>query len=167
MTWKSGHQPSNKGKGVALAWINENAAHQGDACLIWPFSGNWNGYGQLSHNGRILKAHRVMCEAAYGPPPTPKHVAAHICNNGQGGCVNPRHLSWKTPRENLLDRRAAGTITKKRWDRYRSKITPEHIAQICALKGRKNQREIAAQFGISYQHVSIIQRGLLRRQQST
>lgn len=38
------------------------------------------------------------------------------------------------------------------------------IEQIEALKGKLNQREIAEMFGISYQHVSVIQNRKLLRQ---
>lgn len=38
------------------------------------------------------------------------------------------------------------------------------LAEIIALKGVLNQRQIAAKFGISYQHVSVIQQGKLVRQ---
>jgi hypothetical protein len=157
--------PWNKGKGETLRWMHEHVAYDGDKCLRWPFSYNWNGYGHIGVNRAVIKAHRFMCILAHGEPPTPKHQAAHSCNNGHMGCVNPKHLSWKTPRQNALDRRAAGTLTKRRWTKYGA-VSQEHMAQIVALRGQKNQREIAAQFGISPQHVSTIQLGRLKRQQS-
>jgi hypothetical protein len=48
---------------------------------------------------------RLVCEEAHGPPPTPKHHAAH---NRLGGCVGapciaPNHLRWASPRENQMD----------------------------------------------------------------
>ena len=155
---------NNKGKGAALAWIKAHTEYQGDECLPWPFSGNWNGYGHLGINGKSCKAHRTMCELAHGPPPTPKYVAAHSCHNPP--CVNPKHLSWKTPRENLLDRRKDRTLTKKRWHN-RGLLSDSEVALICLLKPYCNQREIGAIFGISYQHVSIIQQGKLKRQRKS
>lgn len=148
--------------GEARNWLLAHVSHQGDECLIWPFGRRWNGYGQFGHEGKITFPHRVMCLWAHGNPPDPKCVAAHTCNNGHGGCVNPRHLAWKTPSENLLDRRAAGTLTRKRWNN-RGLLTAAEVAQIRALKGVKNQREIAAMFNISYQHVSVVQNNRLRR----
>jgi hypothetical protein len=53
-----------------------------------------------------------MCELAYGPPPD-KYVAAHSCNNGHLGCVNPNHLSWKTKSEDMKDRLKTGQIFNK------------------------------------------------------
>ncbi len=151
-----------KGVSYVQDWIRAHLNYKDDDCLAWPFSKNWNGYGQLKYDGRIQKAHRVMCIMAHGEPP-PTYVAAHSCHKGHEGCVNPRHLSWTTPRQNLLDRRAAGTLTKKRWTK-KGTLTDAQIAQIISLKGKKNQREIGAMFGISYQHVSVVQNRKLRRQ---
>lgn len=145
------------GKGDRLAWLNDRIKHEGYECLIWPFTKNWNGYGMLGFHGTVTYAHRVMCRLVHGDPPTPKHVAAHTCHNGSGGCCHPGHVVWKTPRENMMDRHEAGTLTKKRWQSRVTNLTPEQISEIISLKGQKNQREIADMFGISYQHVSAIQ----------
>ncbi len=148
-----------------LDWLKAHAGFAGADCLLWPFSKIWNGYGNLSlAPGKIGYAHRTMCEIVNGPAPSRGHVAAHSCGNGQNGCVHPQHLSWKTPRENQLDRRKHGTSKRRGvWSPIKRKLTPEQEAQVCSLKGFKNQREIAAMFGISYQQVSLIQRGLDRQ----
>lgn len=165
MAFKKGDKPPNKGISAVANWLKANVHHKGDECLIWPFALNWNGYGNLMYEGKMTKAHRVMCRLAHGEPPTPKHVAAHSCNRGHLACVHPDHLSWKTPRENLLDRRAAGTLTKKRWNKNGT-LSDDQIRRIVELKGKLNQREIAAMFGISYQHVSVIHQGKLKRQKA-
>ena len=48
---------------------------------------------------------RIMCEEAHGPPPSPKHDAAHDTPNGCIGalCVNGEHLRWATRSENMWD----------------------------------------------------------------
>lgn len=46
-----------KGKGAAFRWICEHVAFDGDECLDWPFSKD-RGYGKLSLNGVMWKAHR-------------------------------------------------------------------------------------------------------------
>ena len=149
--------PANKGKGFYYQWRKEHVGHTDEGCLLWPGTRNWNGYGTLGVEGKLCYAHRVMCELVNGPPPTPKHVSAHSCHNGHGGCVHPQHVSWKTPRENLLERKAAGTLTNKRWQAHKTSLTPNQITAIIALKGKMNQREIGDLFGISYQHVSVVQ----------
>lgn len=165
MAGKPGQEWRPAGQGKGITFLREHVAYDGDGCLIWPFSRTWNGYAQVGLDGIIKKAHREMCRLAHGEPPTPKHVAAHSCHNGKGGCVHPGHLSWETPSENTRQRREAGTLTKKKWSRHGS-MTPEQLAQIIALKGKKNQREIGAMFGISYQHVSVIQNRRLKSQRS-
>ena len=149
-------------------WMRAQVGQKFDGCLMWPFSRTWTGYGQVSYERRIQKAHRVMCIMAHGEPPSPTHVAAHSCGRGQDGCVNPDHLAWKTPAENQLDRRAHGTNRRStNWSRYNKKVSDDMKLKIRRLKGKKNQREIAAIFGISYQQVSLVQRGLTRQPRSS
>lgn len=148
---------------IILSWMKSVAAFSGDVgdCITWPFAKNWNGYGQVGYKRKICKAHRVMCEFAHGKPKDGQ-VAAHSCNNPS--CVNPNHLSWKTHRENQLDRRAHGTSRRRsRWSRTLKKLTPAQEKEVRKLRGKFNQREIASQYGISYQQVSLIQRGLKRQ----
>lgn len=161
-----GRPAYNRGQSRNLQWLKDHVDFDGPECLIWPFGRRWNGYGQVGINRKIGYPHRYMCELVNGPPPTLKHVAAHSCHNGHSGCVHPRHLSWITPRENLLQRREAGTLTEKRWQPRRSTLTPQQMAEIISLKGKKNQREIGKMFGISYQHVSVIQNRKLLSQES-
>lgn len=99
----------NKGKGRGLAWLKAHVSHTGADCLIWPWSKNHQGYGQLGYFGKVRKAHHIMCLLAHGPAPADKPQASHLCGNGKGGCVHPQHLSWKDNSENQLDRRAHGT----------------------------------------------------------
>lgn len=155
---------AKRGESARLEWLEAHVDHAGNDCLLWPGSRNWNGYGNFQVNGKVRYAHRTMCELAHGAPPSPGHVAAHSCGRGQDGCVNPKHLSWKSPADNQLDRRVHGTSKRrKKWFRTHSLVTDEQRAKIIALKGKKNQREIGNMFGISYQHVSLIQRGLRRQ----
>lgn len=85
----------------------------GDECLIWPLRRKKTGYGALKLKGKTTTAHRVICREAHGDAPTPRHQAAHSCGKGHEGCVNPRHLSWKTARENQIDRIFHGTGSNK------------------------------------------------------
>lgn len=89
--------PPNKGKGKVAQWLREHASHTGLNCLAYPFFRNqWTGYAQFGFEGKMLYAHRFMCELKNGPAPSDKHHAAHTCGNGHMGCVNPMHLAWKT-----------------------------------------------------------------------
>lgn len=136
-------------------WLRAHVGHDGGDCLMWPF-GKCNGYGVLGSGipGKPAYAHRVMCELANGPAPSPEHEAAHSCGRGDHGCVHPKHVSWKTRGENQKDRAEHGTGNV--WG-GRGRLTDEQVAQIKALRGKLPQREIAEMFGTSRANVSNIQ----------
>lgn len=85
---------------------------------------------------------RIMCEEAHGPPPSPKHDAAHDTPNGciGGLCVNGEHLRWATRSENMQDippedRKASA---QARWDN----ATPEQRAK---NRGARYEAQIAGE----------------------
>lgn len=131
-----------------LDWLTDRVNHSGAECLIWPFSKNQKGYGQVSIGpGDIRKAHRVMCTLAHGEPPTPKHLASHTCGNGHLGCVNPKHLRWQTNSENQLDRRRHGTSQSDVGTNPR-KLSKQSIAEIKFLRGKVTTLELAKRYGV-------------------
>lgn len=150
----------NKGKGRAHQWLVDHLDYPHDYCLIWPFSLT-RGYGALSHLGRRGYAHRFMCELAKGDPSTPGHEAAHSCGRGDEGCVNPRHLSWKTKTQNALDCRQHGTQAKSCYGN-RGKLTEEQTAQIRALRPTMLGSELASLFGVHETTISNIVTGRTR-----
>ncbi len=139
-----------------MIWINQHRDYDGHHCLYWPFGKTSAGYGQFGRGGKQKFVHRYMCEYAHGPSPSPKHQAAHSCGNGHLGCVNPAHLSWKTPRENQLDRPAHGTAST---GYKRRKLTEEQAAQIRALTGLQPVAITAANYGVSEANIRHIQSG--------
>ncbi len=131
--------------------------HDSDACLIWPY-GHCKGYGRVCIGGRAYYIHRLACEHFNGPPPSPKHEAAHTCGKGSSGCCAPGHLVWKTPVENAADKLIHGT--ERRGERQNgAKLTEADVRAIRALKETLFQRQIAEQFGISQHNVGCILRG--------
>jgi hypothetical protein len=142
---------------LTLEWLEAHKDYQHDWCLIWPFA-TLHGYGQLGPGGKKLYAHRVMCELVKGPPPTDKHQAAHECGNGDQGCVNPRHLSWKTLSENQLDCRRHGTHVKNPHGNH-GRLSHEKAARIRSLKGVELQKDVAEAFGVSESTISDIWTG--------
>lgn len=144
-----------RGNGRTIQWIRDHVDYPHDEwCLIWPFS-TTRGYGNFGYLGKRYYSHRFMCELVRGEPPTPEHQAAHSCGNGHVGCVNPRHLSWKTKSENQLDCRAHGTHAKAAAGN-RGILSLDLAEQIRAMKGIKTQWEIAEENGISESTVSDI-----------
>lgn len=137
-----------------LKWLQTHASYSGDDCLTWPFY-TANGYGMFGYRGKLTYAHRFMCELIHGPAPSRNHVASHSCGRGHLGCVNPRHLEWKTYSANQLDRARHGTKNCG----ARGKLTPEAAAQIRALAGIKTQREMAEMFGVSRSQISWVVTG--------
>lgn len=136
-----------KGMGRGITFLRGLIGHNGDECIPWPYGKDLRGYGQCPHEGKVRRAHRVMCELEYGPPPTPQHHAAHNCGCGAQGCVNPRHLGWKTATENQLDRRTHGTHGNG--GGRRKKLTPVDVLQIRRAKGVLTQRKLAEIYDVS------------------
>lgn len=110
-------------------------------CLIWAGARDTHGRAQVFRNGKRMQLHRIVCEKANGPPPTPKHEAAHLCNNGRGGCVEPSHLRWMTRAENAAMRTDM---------RYGRKLVEEQVRDIRAWAGLVNNKAwIARRYGVS------------------
>lgn len=121
--------------------------YEGDDCLIWPFSRDTGGYAQMPIEGKTGRVHRRICMETHGDPPTPKHQAAHQCGRGSSGCVAKRHLSWKTPSQNQMDKVRHGTSNRGE-NSAKAVLTEASVRRIRLLKGRLSQREIAKRFGI-------------------
>lgn len=147
----------HRGRGEAMQWIRDHLSYRGDACLVWPFYRDHDGYGTFGHEGRLYRAHRMMCELVNGPPPTPRHETAHSCGKGHEGCVHPLHLSWKTNSDNQRDRRRHGTAATNTQGN-KSRLTKQQHEEIRQLKGRMTRELIAETYGISLRMVTLIQK---------
>ena len=138
--------------GEPLAFLEGTALpFDGDECLIWPFAKNAAGYGWMRHNGKTRLVSRIVCEHEHGPPPTPKHEAAHSCGKGHEGCVSRKHLEWKTPKENAADKLLHGTSRRGECNSA-TKLTEAQVLRIRA--STKLQRELAEEYGITRSAVS-------------
>ncbi len=147
---------AERGEGNAIRFIRQHQQYPHDGwCLIWPFS-TTRGYGTFGYLGKGYYAHRFMCELAHGNAPSSIHQAAHSC--GDTACVNPRHLSWKTPSENGLDNRQHGTHVRSRYG-IGGKITPDQADAIRSAKGIKKLHELADEYGVSESAISNVWTG--------
>ena len=149
---------SAAGTGKTIKFIRDHVAYQGDDCVLWPFSILHTGYGNLGYEGKQHRAHRFMCILVHGPQPSPQHHASHSCHNR--ACVNPRHLSWKTSSENMLDKRENGTAKPLKGKRGYS-LTPMAAAEIRESLGVVTVTALANKFGVTRSTINKIASGEL------
>ena len=144
-------------RGEARAFFEAAKAYEGDDCLLWPFTGNDRGYGQLKEDGRMVYVHRRMCEHAHGAAPTPDHEAAHSC--GKRGCLNKRHLRWDTHLGNHADRIDHGTSNRGEANGI-AKLTEQTVHEIrAALAQGERRRSIADRYGLTVSAISHVAKG--------
>ena len=80
-------------------WSRVDTSGGPDAC--WPFIGTKNacGYGTLSYQSRVYRAHRLALILSDSDKPDLQ--ALHHCDNPP--CCNPKHLYWGTRSDNMKD----------------------------------------------------------------
>jgi hypothetical protein len=86
-------------------------------CWLWIGHFNATEYGQISYQGKMWRAHRLIYlfemghlpESSRGPK-ADTVVLDHICN--ERSCVNPRHLCITTARDNTLSLHSNTTARK-------------------------------------------------------
>lgn len=142
--------------GAPLAFLLNTLAIETDDCIAWPFNRNSAGYGAVWIDGKKRPVHRVVCARAHGEPPTPEHEAAHSCGNGHLGCINRKHLCWKTAVENAADKLTHGTDGRGEKNTS-AKLTESDVLEIRRLRGIETQRSVAAMFGVGRTTVGMIQ----------
>jgi hypothetical protein len=143
--------------GEPMAWLRSHLSATTDECILWPFKSAYeSGYGSVLLDGSLTGAHRAMCRIAHGDPPSTIHQAAHSC--GIRKCINPRHLSWKTPKENEVDKVAHGRDSQGERNGC-AKLTAANVQAIRVLEGSLTQEQIARTFGVSRRAVGMVLSG--------
>ena len=140
-------------KGEAQSFFQSALNFSSEVCLLWPFGqGTGNGYHPFSMNGTVIGVHRAICLEAHGPAPTAAHHAAHSCGNKR--CVNPGHIRWATPSENLADKWVHGTMGAGE-RHYKSKVTADQVRQIRQLHstGLYSLPQLGEMFGCSGKNI--------------
>lgn len=127
-------------------------------CWIWQGAAGGDGYGVLGIGRRQYRAHRISYEVFCGEE-ADGLLVCHTCDTPL--CVNPSHLFLGTPQDNTLD-----MIAKSRRHFMADIAHPNtkisHI-QRSEVRARRQSgeplKEIAADFGVSFQTISAIATG--------
>lgn len=119
-------------------------------CWLWKASCT-DGYGRVSINGKMLKAHRVSWYIAGYTIPN-RLIIRHKCRSRH--CVNPDHLETGTRQENEMDKFRDGTATigEKNGN---AKLTAEQVLQI-RKRTEDTQRKLAVEFNVAQTTISDI-----------
>ena len=99
-----------------IAILTESLKISHDRCVSWPLSKDKNGYGlaRFYKDGKVkgMAVQRALLFLKEGTHPVDGIApfkgaqAAHSCGNR--GCINPNHVSWKTQRQNSVDKLLQG-----------------------------------------------------------
>lgn len=145
-----------------------------DNCWLW-LGRTRGGYGRIAEAGRgsrVMSAHRVSYELAYGPIPDGLDVL-HICDNPS--CVWPEHLRVGTHTDNMRDMALKGrgalgarngrythpernTHGERSWT---AKLTAADVVAIRArfVAGNITCAQLAREYGVDFKTISsIVQR---------
>jgi hypothetical protein len=131
-------------------------------CILWTGATCSNGYGRVGappgRIPRVLGAHRVAWELAYGPVPDGLHVL-HDCPGGTDFalCCNPLHLRLGTHQENMQDK-----IIKQQQPAGEEcnlhKLTEEEVLEIRHLysTGQYSYNQLARIFKVTFANIAAI-----------
>ncbi len=83
-------------------FVESHRRHDGRDCLCVPAA--IKGVpASVSHCGKKISAAKYMLLLTQGTPKSGGMVTRHLCGNGHLSCVNPNHLVWGTPGDNISD----------------------------------------------------------------
>ncbi len=116
-----------------------------DTCWLWLGKLNDAGYGRVTWNGRVTRAHRVSWILFHGEIPEGL-IVLHACDTRR--CVNPAHLSLGTQMDNVRDMHNKGrnvAMPVRKGSRHpRAKLSEED-----ALTIRREMVGLSRRFGVS------------------
>lgn len=153
----SPEKTSRRNNEDAFDFLKEALKTSTDDCIIWPFK-TYLGYGAIRLNGKLLRAHRHICECAHGLPLQKKIDAAHKC--GVRKCMNPRHIRWATRSENEMDKVDHG-LSNRGVRQWKHKLNE---AQVLAIKvdyaKGKSKQALYAEYAVAPRTIRDILNGV-------
>ena len=128
--------------------------HRG-TCWIYTGSASGDGYGVIGIGRKSCRVHRVMFEK-FVRNLVNGELVCHTCDTPR--CCNPAHLFAGTHADNAKDRESKCRSNRLSGDNHSG--TKVSQAQKCEIIERRKSGEtlisIATDYGISFQHVSLI-----------
>jgi len=142
--------------------LRRAAPEPNTGCWLWMGAVNSAGYASVRHGGRVVQAHRLVCELTHGT--LGERVARHSCD--QPLCVNPAHLVPGTQSDNANDRERRGRGFHRTQPERQVRCSSHPMSKLkifdvlCLrqmwLTGEFSQRQVAQAFGLSQSTVSNI-----------
>lgn len=115
-----------------------------EGCWLWTGNISVHGYGTISVEGKIWRAHRLSYTLHYGPIPDDVLVC-HACH--MPSCVRPDHLYLGTAKDNAHDKVVAMPLE----ERTRGKMNASTVNKIRAMAAQGvSKHAISQRFSVSY-----------------
>lgn len=123
-----------------------------NGCVLWTAAQTSDGYGIVYWEKKDQLAHRLSYSNKHGDIPTGMCIL-HKCDTPC--CINPDHLFIGTKKDNAIDRIKKGRFLPLKGDKSPfKKLSDNDIESI--RKDKRTQKLIAAQYGVTQQHISAI-----------
>lgn len=153
---KNHGDPSFKRPTIKDLIDQEVIPYSGTDCYFLAGSGRKR-YFCINVDGKLIGAHRYVCQKVHGDPPTLKHLACHRCGNGQLGCLAPNCLYWGTYKDNSADSIRHGTKPRGEAIPW-VKLTETDVREIRLLQGYIKPAKIGQMYNVARETVNAIHR---------